>query len=97
MPDRALISTSLPYFVARAAEDGMAALAELADRLSPRREGALAIVGATLIDGTDRPPVEDAVVVIEGGRIAATGPGSRVAIPDGCEVLRETSPEIDVL
>jgi imidazolonepropionase-like amidohydrolase len=78
---------ALPYFVARAGEDGMAALAELADRLSPKRVGTLAIVGGTLIDGTDRPPVEDAVVVIAEGRITAAGARSRVTIPDRATIL----------
>jgi hypothetical protein len=32
-------------------------------------QGAKVISGATLIDGTGRAPVEDSVIVIEGGRI----------------------------
>jgi hypothetical protein len=35
----------------------MAVLTELADRFSPKRAGRLAIVGATLIDGTGAVPV----------------------------------------
>jgi imidazolonepropionase-like amidohydrolase len=81
---------SLPFFVARAAEDGMALLAELADRFSPKRSGPLAIVGATLIDGTGAPPVEDSVVVIEGNRIAAAGPSARVTIPAGAMLIKAT-------
>ena len=65
---------ALPTFVARAAEDGMAVLAQLADRFSPKRPGPLAIVGATLIDGNGAEPVEDSVVIVEGDRIAAAGP-----------------------
>jgi len=34
----------------------------------------LAIVGATLIDGTGRPPLEDGTILIEGERIVAVGP-----------------------
>ena len=74
---------ALPTFVARAAEDGMAVLAQLADRFSPKRPGPLAIVGATLIDGTGVVPVEDSVVIVEGDRIAAAGPRARIAIPPG--------------
>ena len=81
---------SLPFFVARAAEDGMALLAELADRFSPKRSGPLAIVGATLIDGTGAQPVDDSVVVIEGDRIAAAGPSARVTIPAGATVIKAT-------
>src|SRR5262249_37796084 len=72
---------ALPTFVARSAEAGMAELAGLADRFSPKRTGAVAIVGATLIDGTGAEPVEDAVVIVEGDRVAATGPRARVSIP----------------
>src|SRR5262245_19307806 len=78
---------ALPVFVARSAEDGMAVLAQLADRFSPKRTGPLAIVGATLIDGTGAEPVEDAVVIVEGDRIAAAGPRARVSMPPGAQVL----------
>ena len=45
-----------------------------------------ALVGATLIDGTGAAPVEDAVVVIRGGRIDCAGTRSECAVPDGVEV-----------
>jgi imidazolonepropionase-like amidohydrolase len=79
--------SALPVFVSRAAADGMAALAQTASRLSPARKGALAITGATLIDGTGRAPVADAVVVVEGERITAAGPRALVKIPKGAQVL----------
>ena len=44
---------------------------------------ALVIAGATLIDGTGAPPVQDAIVVIRGERIVAAGPHARVQIPRG--------------
>jgi len=78
---------ALPTFVARSAADGMAVLAGLADRFSPKRTGPLAIVGATLIDGTGAEPLEDAVVIVDGDRIAAAGPRARVSIPPGAQVL----------
>ena len=65
--------SALPTFVTRAAEDGMAVLARLADRFDPKRPGPLAIVGATLIDGTGASPIEDSVVIVEGDRITAAG------------------------
>ncbi len=79
--------TALPIFVARAAEDGMAVLAQLADHFSPKRPRPLAIVGATLIDGTGAEPVEGSVVIIEGDRIAAAGSRARVTVPGGAQVL----------
>jgi imidazolonepropionase-like amidohydrolase len=78
---------ALPTFVARAGEDGMAVLAQLADRFSPRRPGPLAIVGATLIDGTGAEPVDDSVVIVEGDRILAAGPRARTTIPANAQVL----------
>jgi imidazolonepropionase-like amidohydrolase len=47
----------------------------------------VAIVGATLIDGTGAEPVKDAVVVIDGGRITAVGPRTRVAVPAGARQI----------
>src|SRR5437879_3481557 len=48
---------------------------------------AVAIVGATLIDGSGRAPVEDAAVVILNGRIQAVGKRADVTIPQGAEVI----------
>ncbi len=41
-----------------------------------------AFTGATVIDGTGAPAIEDAVVLVSGGRITEVGPSSRVAVPD---------------
>lgn len=46
-------------------------------------EPTLAIDGATLIDGTGAPPVQEAVVLIERGRILWAGPSAGVEIPSG--------------
>ncbi|MGD2071721.1 MAG: amidohydrolase family protein [Gemmatimonadota bacterium] len=45
----------------------------------------IALVGATVVDGTGAPPLADAVVVVEGDRIACVGSGSACAVPDGAE------------
>ncbi len=45
----------------------------------------LALVGATLIDGTGAPPLRDAVILIENGRIRAVGARSQITIPDAFE------------
>jgi imidazolonepropionase-like amidohydrolase len=42
-----------------------------------------AFVGATLIDGTGAAPVENGVVIVRDGRIAAVGPASTVTVPAG--------------
>jgi hypothetical protein len=48
----------------------------------------LVIQGATLIDGARSTPLQNAVVVIEGNRIAAVGPTGQVPVPRGVEVIR---------
>ncbi|MDT7540653.1 MAG: hypothetical protein QOE33_557 [Acidobacteriota bacterium] len=78
---------ALATFVTKAAADGMAALASLASRMSPATKGAMAITNATLIDGTGRSPVSDAVVVIEQGRITGAGARSQIKVPKGAKVL----------
>jgi N-acyl-D-aspartate/D-glutamate deacylase len=47
----------------------------------------LAITGATLIDGSGRAPVRDAVVIVAGDRISAAGPGRSVAVPPRARVI----------
>src|SRR6059036_3869047 len=47
----------------------------------------IAIVGATLIDGTGAPPVTGATVVIENGRFTAVGPTASTPSPPGAEVV----------
>ncbi len=41
----------------------------------------IALVGATLIDGTGRPPIRDAVILVTGERIEAVGTRASVRIP----------------
>ena len=76
-------SKALAGLVARAAADGMEALQEISRplRAAPDDTGAVAYVGATLIDATGAAPVRDAVVIISKGRIAAAGPRGAVAVP----------------
>ena len=47
----------------------------------------LVIAGGTLIDGTGNPPLENAVIVIEGERIKSVGKRGDVAIPKGSRVI----------
>ena len=52
------------------------------------QRGTLVIEGATLIDGTGREPLRDAVIVVEGERIKALGPKGQVTAPPGARVIR---------
>jgi imidazolonepropionase-like amidohydrolase len=79
--------SALPVFVSKAADDGMSALAEISNRTSPQRKGALVITNANLIDGTGKAPVSDAVIVMDNGRITAVGARSSVKIPKGATVF----------
>lgn len=44
------------------------------------------IISGTLIDGTGKPPLKDAAIIIEGKKIASVGKKSQVAIPKGDDV-----------
>jgi imidazolonepropionase-like amidohydrolase len=75
--------SALEQFVAAAARDAVTSLDQTARSMPGRLSGTFAVVGATLIDGTDRPPVANATVLVRDGRIAAAGPSDSVRIPAG--------------
>jgi imidazolonepropionase-like amidohydrolase len=79
--------SALPVFVGKAADDGMAALAEISNRANPPAKGALVITNANLIDGTGKAPLNNAVIVINDGRITAVGPRSSIKVPKGAKIL----------
>ena len=54
---------------------------------SPSTRPDLAVVGATVIDGTGSPPLADATILIRDGRIDAVGPSSAVEVPRGTRVI----------
>jgi imidazolonepropionase-like amidohydrolase len=78
---------ALASFVASAARDEMATLAELSQKLPGRRTGTFAFTGATLIDGTGKPPVANATVVTRNGKIVAAGPSNQVKVPADAQRL----------
>ena len=47
----------------------------------------IAIVGGTLIDGTGRPPLVNAAIIMQEGRLVAVGARGGVSIPEGAEVI----------
>ncbi len=53
------------------------------------QERVLVLEGGTLIDGTGRAPVPDAVILVEGGRIRAVGARGQVSYPATANVPRE--------
>src|SRR5262249_3999326 len=44
-----------------------------------------AVMGARVIDGTDRAPIDNATLVVRNGRVAALGPAASVTVPAGAE------------
>ena len=60
-------------------------VAAYTSQFQARSNGPMALVGATLIDGTGAPPLSDAVILIEKDRILRVGPRSQVRIPDGAD------------
>lgn len=82
----------LPACRSTAVAASLAAALLLGLASAPRGGGAeldpdLALVGATLVDGTGADPVEDAVVLIEGDRVACAGTRSRCPVPPGTRVV----------
>jgi imidazolonepropionase-like amidohydrolase len=64
------------------------------DGAAPAEAGALALVGAQLIDATGAPPVADSVVVVRDGRIVSAGPRDTTPVPAGAETLDVTGKTI---
>lgn len=51
------------------------------------QNAAVAFVGATIIDGTDRAPIQDGVLVVTGGKVTSVGPSSSVRPPAGARTI----------
>jgi hypothetical protein len=78
---------ALPELFRKGVAQEMADLDTLGQETPPEHAGAFAIAGATLVDATGAPPVEDAVVIVRNGRIAAAGPRGKVPVPRGIAVV----------
>ncbi len=61
----------------------MMAFLTLASVAPARGADGLAIVGATVFDGTAAVPLADAVIVVDEGKVRSVGPRSMVALPKG--------------
>jgi imidazolonepropionase-like amidohydrolase len=67
---------------ALAVTEYMSELERLSRAVEPLAAGDFALVGARLVDGTGAAAIEDAVVVVRDGRIAAAGPWAETPVPD---------------
>jgi imidazolonepropionase-like amidohydrolase len=79
--------SQLSKFIAGAARDEMAALTELSTKFAAPRAQELALVGATVIDGTGKPPIEHATVLVRGSTIVAVGPSAQVKVSDNARKI----------
>ena len=52
-----------------------------------KEEPIIALVGATLIDGTGAAPVANATVLVQGQKIKAVGPSAKVQVPSGAQKI----------
>ena len=76
------LEPALLDFVRSSTRDRVADLESITRRIAPVRSGTYALTGATIVDGTGGPPIENGVVVIRDGRIADVGPAG-TAVPAG--------------
>ncbi|MCX8160335.1 MAG: amidohydrolase family protein [Candidatus Saccharicenans sp.] len=57
---------------------------------SKEKSVVVAVVGGTLIDGTGREPLANAVIIIEGDKIKEVGPAGKVKIPKEAQKIEAT-------
>ena len=62
------LEPALSGFVQRATRDRIADLETITRRTAPLKSGTYAMVGATIVDGTGRPPIADGVIVVRDTR-----------------------------
>jgi imidazolonepropionase-like amidohydrolase len=84
----------LTTFVERSLRERLADLESITAAVPPVRQGTFALVGATIVDATGRPPVPDGVVIVRDGQIAEVGPRRDVSIPTGVPVADMTGKTI---
>jgi imidazolonepropionase-like amidohydrolase len=79
--------TLIDAILADAARTELAIAAQTSITLPIVAHGDFALVGATVIDGTSRAPIEDATIVIRDGRISAIGARASTPIPQGTKTV----------
>jgi imidazolonepropionase-like amidohydrolase len=84
--------TLLPALISRAAGHGMrlfrAEMGATAAAKSATAPRVLAIVGSAVVDVVRGRSIPNAVVLLEGGKIAKVGPAASVAVPKGARVIQ---------
>ena len=72
---------------ADAARAELAAASRATASVRPIADGAFALVGGQVVDGTTRPPIDDGAVVVRAGRIVAVGRATETRIPPGIRTI----------
>lgn len=76
----------LPAFRERAVTDRVQDLRDLTAATPTMRRNSFALTGATVIIGTNAPPISNATIVVRDNRIAAVGPSASTPVPNGVPV-----------
>ena len=63
----------------------VAAVALLSVAAPAQQPATIAFIGARVIDGTDRAPIDNATILVRGGKIVAVGAASAVTVPSGAQ------------
>jgi imidazolonepropionase-like amidohydrolase len=87
---RDVYESALATFIQTAAKDNLAALAKLTAKAKRPAARQLVVQGVTLIDGTGKPPVKDATVFVEDGKITGISTAAKPVVPSGATVLDGT-------
>ena len=77
----------LDSLLADAARAELAAASRTGASIPVVAQGTFALVGARIVVGTPRKPIEEGVVIVRDGRIAAAGPRASVRIPTGVRAI----------
>jgi imidazolonepropionase-like amidohydrolase len=81
------LKDALPALQRSAIADRVKDLEQQHKDVTPVAEGLIAFTGAHLIDGTGKPPLNDATVIVRDAKIAAVGPRGSVPIPANAHVI----------
>lgn len=84
---RSDLTYALLQLQASAVRDAMREAGRLAAEMRPLHSGDYALTNIRLFDGTDRPVVENAVLFVRGGHVAAAGTAERTLVPAGVPVV----------
>ena len=81
------LKDTLPALQKSANADRVSDLVRQMKEVVPVAQGTFALAGAQLIDGTGRQPLNDVVVIVRDGKIAAVGPRATLTIPPGTRAI----------